>query len=278
MFTIAGCALIATMGALAKRLGAELEPLQVAFLRFALAVPLIVLLAGKDGRRVARTRLLGLHMLRSATAGSALVGAFYAYAHMPLAEAAAILFMEPVLIVLLAVVLARRRPSGAGAAALALGAAGVVTILEPGIGVLSWSGFVALGAALFAAASALLIREIAKREGDGPLLLLGTALTAACLAGPALLVWRAPAPGDWPLLVLIAATGTMAQLLVVRAYRLASPARLAPFEYVQLPIAFVIGAVAFAEPVTAAAVLGTVQIVLATVLAARAPPTKAGKH
>jgi drug/metabolite transporter (DMT)-like permease len=77
---------------------------------------------------------------------------------------------------------------------------------------------------------------------------------------------------------LIAATGTMAQLLVVRAYRLASPARLAPFEYVQLPIAFVIGAVAFAEPVTAAAVLGTVQIVLATVLAARAPPTKAGKH
>lgn len=271
LFTIAGCVLIASMGALAKHLGDDLPPLQVAFLRFLLAVPLVVLVAGKRGRSVVRTRFLGLHTLRSAMAGLTLVCAFYAYANMPLADAAAILFMEPVLIVLLAVLLARRRPSRASLAALALGAAGVLTILGPGMGVVSWTGLVALGAALFAATSALLIREIAKREGDGPLLLLGTALTAVCLAGPALLVWRSPAPGDWPLLFLIAAMGSMAQLLIIRAYRLASPARLAAFEYVQLPTAFLIGALAFAEPIAAATVLGTVQIVLATVVTARAP-------
>ncbi|MEO1091384.1 MAG: DMT family transporter [Pseudomonadota bacterium] len=267
MLAIVGCILIATMGAMAKALGSTLPAVQIAFLRFLLAAPVVLLVAGRPALRLAATHHLGLHMLRAALAGLALVGAFYAYAKLPLAEAAALLFVEPLAIVVLAACWFGRPLTPRKLCATALGLIGVLVILQPGWGMFTTAGAVALAAATMAAGCALVIRAIVQREGDGPLLLLGTLLTAACLAIPAALSWVAPTPTQWLGLVGLAAIGSLAQLMIMRAYRLAPPELLAPFEYVQLPTAFLIGAVVFAEPLTGVVLLGTFCIVGASFLA-----------
>ncbi|TVQ36207.1 MAG: DMT family transporter [Geminicoccaceae bacterium] len=260
------CIVIAAMGAIAKVIGPSLPSTQIACLRFAIALPLIVAFKPKGCVGLLRSRHLGLHALRGLAAGSAMAMAFYAYANMRLADATALLFLEPLFIVALTALGTWQRLGARQTVALALGLAGALVILQPGSSVVSHAGLVAVLAAIAASFVALLTRRLAQSETTAPMLVAGTLLPALVLLVPTTLTWVAPSAEQWAWLGLLALAGTLGQALIIAAYRLAPPSAIAPAEYVQLPAALVFGAVFFAEPMTVTTLAGMGLIIAAPVL------------
>ena len=255
------CVVIAGMGAIAKLLGAQLPAVQIAFLRFALALPLVVVANGRTAGLLLVPPQIGLHLLRGAAAGAALAMAFYAYAHLRLGDATALLFLEPLLVVAIAALAGRRRLRRSQWAAVGLGLVGACVILRPGMGAISIAGLVATMSAAAAAAVALLTRRLAAPRVAPTLLFHGALMPALVLVLPAWWVWVPPTPGEWMLITVLALAGTGGQWLIIAAYRRAAPAVLAPIEYVQLPAAMLLGLAFFDERITGISLIGVGLIV-----------------
>ncbi len=251
------------MAAIAKVLGPEIPPIQIACLRFALAVPVVVIAAQRCGGRLTVPARPGLHLVRGLLAGLAMTLAFSAFARMRLGDATALLFFEPLFIVFLVAVLNRRRPALEQWLAALLGLTGALVILQPGSGLATGPGLLAIAAALCQAGVALVTRELSRDQAKAPILMTGTVLAAIVLALPTAQVWVTPSIAAWMLLVLLALAGTAGQALIIAAYRLACPGTLAPVEYVQLPLALLIGLAVFGEPLTAASMIGSLLIIAA---------------
>jgi drug/metabolite transporter (DMT)-like permease len=117
----------------------------------------------------------------------------------------------------------------------------------------------------------LLTRRLAAPHASSTLLFHGALLPALVLAVPACWLWVPPTSGEWLLIAALALAGTGGQLLIISAYRRATPALLAPIEYVQLPAAMLFGLVFFAEPITASSLIGIALIVGAPFLVRPSP-------
>ena len=246
---------------MAKLLGAELPAVQIAFLRFALALPLVLAASGRTARVLLVPPRLGLHLLRGTAAGGALAMAFYAYAHLRLGDATALLFLEPLFVMAIAALAARRRLRRSQWVAVALGLVGACVILRPGMGAISVAGLVATTSAAAAAAVALLTRRLAAPNVAPTLLFHGALMPAFVLLLPAWWLWVPPTSAEWMLIAVLALAGTGGQWLIVAAYRRAAPAVLAPIEYVQLPAAMLLGLAVFDERIAATSLIGVGLIV-----------------
>ena len=228
---------------------------------------MLALLAPRLGRRLARTARPGLQVLR----GMLLVGSsgfFYlSLRYLPMAEAAAISFVGPVLVAALSGPLLGERIGTRQWVAVLLGFAGVLVIVRPGGGVFSWHALFPLCSALFFALYQLLTRQLAGRENPFTTLfftaLVGTALTSL----PLPFTWQTPTLAQAAFMLGIGLLGGTGHFLLIRAVRQASPAALAPFVYTQLVWSTLLAFLAFGEFPGSASLLGMLVIAAAGLLA-----------
>lgn len=94
----------------------------------------------------------------------------YAFVHMPLAKAYALVFAAPFITALLAAAVLKEPLSLQKLASIAIGFAGVLVILRPGMIPLETAAIGALMAALMFALSNITVRYIGKKNPDEPLL------------------------------------------------------------------------------------------------------------
>lgn len=242
--------------ALSKQMSAGLSPFSIVFLRYALAGLLALALARLSGRgiTVPRTERGGL-VLTTGLVMAAMACLAAALARIPLATAVGAFMIAPLVAMLAAVAFnGERLCCGRLAGALA-GFAGALLILQPGGGfqpaiLLALAGGACLG--LFLA----LTRNRARRADPV------SALAVQCLLGSALLApFALPGLGDFrPAMILPAlALGlvtAVTHFLTVGAYRRSDAALLAPFFYVSLIAAILIGLVWFGESPALSALLG----------------------
>jgi len=228
---------------------------------------MLVLLAPRLGRRLVRTSRPGLQILR----GMLLVGSsgfFYlALSYLPLAEAAAISFVGPVLVAALSGPLLRERIGKRQWLAVLLGFAGVLVIVRPGGAVFTVHAVFPLTSALFFALYQLLTRQLAGRENPFTTLFF-TALVGALLTSlPLPFTWRTPTPLQVVFMLGIGMLGGFGHFLLIRAVGKASPAALAPFIYTQLVWSTLLAFVFFGEFPGSGSLLGMLVIVAAGLLA-----------
>ncbi|MBD3765991.1 MAG: DMT family transporter [Rhodobacterales bacterium] len=247
LLMLAAILIFTGMDALAKGLIAQHPPLQVVWARYAgQAVILLVILAPRLAVHL-RAHAPGALALRGLAQLGA-TGVFFAgLGHIGLAEATAIMDINPVLITLGAALflgerLGLRRVLGVLAAMV-----GAMIVIRPGLGVFSPAALFPLAAAVCYAVHALITRATGGRDSLWTALLwtalIGTAVTSAGL--PA--VWQPLAPGALPGFLAIGAIGAMGQLCLIRAFALAEASALAPFGYVGLVFATLWGIVLFDE-------------------------------
>ena len=167
---------------------------------------------------------------------------------LPLADATAINYSTPVLVVLLAVFLLRERMTSARIAFVIAGIAGMLLIVKPGSEVFHGGALFAIGAACCYALYQILTRMLA---GEDPRVL----LFYPALLGTLVMSILAPA-FDWPpampwqhivLIVLGGLLGTGGHFLFILAFRHAPASALTPFTYMQLVWATLLGWFAYAE-------------------------------
>ena len=228
---------------------------------------MLALLAPRMGLDLVRTRHPGLQVLR----GLLLVGStglFYlSLIYLPLAEAAAISFVGPVLVAALSGPLLRERIRPRQWAAIGLGFVGVLIIVRPGGGVFTWHAVFPLVCALLFALYQVLTRKLAGRE-NALTTLFFTALVGALLTAlPLPLTWQTPTPVQLAFMIGIGVLGGTGHFLLIRAVEAASPAALAPFIYTQLLWSTLLAYAVFDEFPDSGSLLGMAVIVLGGLMA-----------
>ena len=235
-------------------LGAPLHPLQVSHGRFLFAFLTLCALAAVLRPHI-RQPDLRLHIGRTAFGWGGVTLMFAAVAFMPLSDATAISFLNPVF--------------GRWVAA-ATSLIGALVLLRPGPETFQIAGLLALGAAVLMGIELIFIKKLANREPPFQILLVNNAI-GLCIATLAVLpVWTMPTAGQWAALAGIGVLMASAQTCFVNAMARADASFVTPFSYLTLVFAAVYDGVIFGVVPDRISVLGAVIILSgATLLALR---------
>lgn len=233
----AATAVLAMMDVSAKHLGATLPAEQIAWSRyFGQTLAMLALFAPKRGLALLSTRRPWLHLWRSALMLACTLLFFNAIRMMPLADAVAISFLSPLLLVALAALLLKERVGVRRWSAVAVGFLGAMIIVRPGMGVASWGAALVLVMCLTYALYLVATRIAAADGEDSIVSLFYTGLVgAAALTVWTPFVWVTPATSfDAALFAILGLFGGVGHYLIILAYRDAQAAALAPLNYLSL--------------------------------------------
>jgi drug/metabolite transporter (DMT)-like permease len=217
--------------------------------RFAVqAVVMAVLFAPAMGRNLVRTPQFRLQIGRSVALIVSSVCFYNALRSLPLADATAIIYCTPVLVILLSVAVLKERITRPRGAFVAAGLVGMLLIARPGASVLQGATAFALGAAALYAVFQILTRKL---HGEDPRVTLAyPAFFGAVLTMPMLLLLDYPISMSWAdagLLLLVGCFGTTGHFMFIRAFQSAPASALAPFTYTQLVWAVLFGWLVFGQ-------------------------------
>ncbi len=232
----AGVGIFSIMDAAMKGLSARYPTFEVAALRGAVSLPLVVLWIAVRGefRGLLRVRW-PLHLVRGVLSVGMLAGFLYSIRELPLAEAYSIFFVAPLMITAISAWVLRERVDAGRWLAILVGLAGVLIVWRPtGGGALSLAGLAAIGAAAAYALSAIVVRILGRTDSTLSMVfwyLVCLTLGSWALAAPN---WLPVAPSDWPILGVVAVTGTVGQFALTEAFRRGEASVVAPFEYTAL--------------------------------------------
>lgn len=229
-------ALFALMDAGLKTLSERYPPFQVATLRGAASLPLVLAwsLATVGWKPLLRVRW-PLHLLRGAIGITMMASFVYALKRMPLSTAYTIFFVAPLLITAMSVPFLGERVGPRRWIAIAIGLIGVLVVLRPtGEGMISLAGLAVLLAAFGYAVSAITVRVLARSDSNQAMvvwLLALMALGSGALAWPD---WQPIRHDDLWLIAAIGVVGALGQYAITLAFRHGEASLLAPLEYTAL--------------------------------------------
>ena len=253
-----GFCLLAPLGdAVAKLLGETLPLGQLLFVRFAVQAAMLIPMVAATGRlwRM-RGRILRLTALRTLLHMGGIGCMFTALQYLPLADAIAIAFVMPFLMLLLGKFVLDEEVGMRRLAACAVGFCGTLLVIQPSFAQVGWPALFPLGVAVLFALFMLVTRQLAKDvDPIGLQAVSGVMATAVLLpvlligdfAGSTPLSLVAPSGGEWGLLAAIGVIGTGAHLLMTWSLRYAPAATLAPMQYLEIPVATMFGWLIFRD-------------------------------
>lgn len=229
-------ALFAMMDAGLKQLSAHYPPFQVASLRGAASLPLVLIwaLATVGVAPLIRVRW-SLHLLRGVL-GVAMMAAFvYAVARMPLSTTYSIFFVAPLIITAMSVPFLGEKVGPRRWTAIAVGLIGVLVLLRPtGEGLVSLAALAVLVAALMYSVSAITVRILARTDSTQSMMVW---LMAMIAVGAGVLAWPQWVPirsDDLWLIAGIGVAGALGQYAITEAFRMGEASLIAPLEYTAL--------------------------------------------
>ena len=250
----------------AKYMTADLPPLVLVwgyFLGIFASVCVLALTKVSHLPQEISSRRLALHFGRAGLLVASISFAFIALRFMTLADITAISFTAPLFITVLAVPFLGEKVGRARWLAVLVGLAGVLIVVRPGSGLLSWGSLLPLLTALTFAGFQIVTRLIATTENTfATLFYTGFfGLIWSSLALP--FVWQSPLTWHWLAFFLQGALGVAAHLCMIKAFSLAEASLLAPFNYSKLLWATVAGYIVFGNVPTWNTLAGAAVIALA---------------
>lgn len=250
------------MDALAKLLSRDLPVLEIVWARYmAQSLVLLPFVIWQHGRLALKLREGPLQVVRSGLHLLAGILFFSALSLVPLADCVATFFVSPLIITALSVPLLAERLGPWRVGAVVAGFIGILLIVRPGFAAVSYGLLLALGAGCAHALFAIASRKLA--GSDPPLI--GTfviGLIGSVVLGCAMpFVWVWPDHGQWALLAAVGLIAAFCQLLVIMAYEHAPASQLAPFAYLEMVSATILGLLLFGDFPTAITWLGIVIVI-----------------
>jgi len=226
----------------AKELLQTYPLVQFVLLRSIIAIAIMLVIAPRfGGLKSLRTREAGWHVVRSILAIGAMFGFFYGLARMPLVNALTLGYTAPLIVTALSAIFLGDEVGWRRWTAVVIGFVGVLVMLRPGRGELSFAAIAVLIAAFCYASQAITARRLGGTEST-------LSLSFYVLLGPLVVScvffdsdsWLTPDLQGWVLIVGAATCSIVAWIGFINGYRAVSPAILAPLEY----SALVAGAIA----------------------------------
>ena len=245
---VGACLLFPVGDAIAKHLVSMHDVLLILWLKYVvqtLLVGLVILFTmPRSAFHSQRWRL----QIGRGVAGIGSYGPFLiAVSYIPLADAIAIEFSSPLIVVALSVPLLGERVGVRRWSAVVVGFVGTLLIVRPGLGMVHWAASLMLVAATCVALMQIASRALARNE-HALTSLFYLSLTGLVITSPAVpFVWAELDGRTWAMMLAVGGIAGFCHYLFVRAYEFATAALLAPFTYAQIIGATILGYLVFAD-------------------------------
>lgn len=251
LFLLGSGVVFTILDSLAKETSTFIPVLQVAWGRYVFHVAFLPFYAERPvgaplwsaGRwaRMFATRRPWLQILRSLLLLGATLFFFGAVSYVPLAEAQAVAFVEPLLITAIAHFFLAERIGVRRWLAIVVAFAGVLIVIHPGFGMLHWGMLLSLGSAGCGSIYSTLTRVVSRHDSAGTSLAYSgvAGFVGLSLAMP--FVWQPASAHVWLLFFALGISGGLGHFLMIKAFGHAPGGTLAPFIYVQMLWMVIIG-------------------------------------
>ena len=265
LLMVAFCLLAPLGDATAKLLGA-LPLAQIMLGRYAMQAALLLPLVRAGGHRLGLdARVWRLTVVRTLLHVASFTTFVAALRYLPMADAVAIIFVLPFILLLLGRFFLGEEVGPHRLAACAVGFLGTLLVVQPSFAEVGAPALLPLLGAVFFAVFMLVTRRIA-RDADPLVLQAASGLVATAMLLPLLVLgaalgWPELAPvslstRELLLLALLGTLGTGAHLLMTWSLRFAPSATLAPIQYLEIPFTTLIGYLVFGDLPNGVAALG----------------------
>lgn len=274
---ITALALFSVMASLIKASAPHVPPWEAVFFRSFFAMPVIVIWLARRGDLKTGLKVqnpMG-HFWRGFIGTTAMMLGFAALMILPFPEVTAIGFASPLLIVVFAAMFLGEEVRLFRLSAVGFGLVGVMIILYPRLTVFGagaaetaalMGAMLALGSAAFRAMAQIHIRKLVQTDQTSAIVFYFS-LTATGLSLLTLpLGWVMPTGRELVFLVSAGLVGGVAQIFLTTSYRYAEASLLAPFDYVSMIYALLIGYFIFSEIPTLPMLAGSALVISAGIV------------
>lgn len=263
---------IAATTLLAKALGTDalgpaLHPFQVTHSRFLFAFVAIAAVTAARGQRISSPRW-SIHIGRTLCGVVGVTCMFTAAARIPLSDATAISFLNPVFGMILAIPFLGEKVGPWRWLAAATAFCGALILLRPGPDTFQIAALFALGAAAALGTELIFIKKLADREPILQVLFVNNALGLTISSIAVLFVFAAPTPHQWLALAGLGFAMAAAQACFINAMARADASMVTPFSYLTLVFAALYDATIFGQLPDLVSYLGAAVILAGAALLA----------
>lgn len=225
----------------------HLHPFEVTFFRHAFTLMIMLPWMLRLGVNNLRTKRFPLIALRGLLGFVSTVLWFYAVPHLALADATAINFTAPLWATVFAALILHEPVRLRRWTATAVGFAGVLVVLRPGLEEFSvWAVVMLFGAASWGSQH-IVLKMLSRTEPANVIVCYHAILLTPAALILSLFVWRTPGLADILWLLALGALGTIGHLCLARSFAAAEASVVLPFDFSKMPIAAAIGYIAFDE-------------------------------
>mgnify|MGYP003741967087 CR=1 FL=1 len=249
-----GFCVMAPMGdGMAKALAGTFPVLMLVFVRFATQAALLAPLVARNLPSLRLSaRLWQLTLLRACLHITGLWAMFASLTYLPLADAIAIAFVMPFILLLLGHFVLGEEVGPHRMGACVVGFMGTLMVIQPSFATVGWPAMLPLIVAVVFALFMLVTRQISKEIDPITLQTINGVQASAIVGGGVLITgaqtaWSLPQGTDILWLFALGALGTLAHLSMTWSLRLAPASTLAPMQYLEIPVATIIGLAVFGD-------------------------------
>jgi drug/metabolite transporter (DMT)-like permease len=255
-----GLAFVGVNG-IVRHLGTDLPAAQSAFLRFVFGLVFLApALVAMRGTRLP-AGIWPLFLWRGALHVAAVIFWFWAMARVPVAEMAAIGFLNPVIVLVIAGLLLGEGLGRGRVVSVLVALMGALVVLRPGLREVSPGHLAQLAATVCFAVSYILAKRLSGMAPASVVVAMLSVTVAVGLAPIAAWVWQPVSAVQLAWLAGVAALATLGHYTMTRAFRAAPLAVTQPVTFLQILWAALLGALVFGEAVDGLVILGGALIV-----------------
>lgn len=252
-----------TVTAMVKMVGDDVPSTQSGFLRYALGLVFLIPMLPAVRRAHVDRRLATLFLARGAAHAIAVSLWFFAMTRIPIADVTALNYLNPVYVIILAVVFLGERLGPYRIGAVVIAFAGTFVIIRPGFREIDVGHLTMLVAAVAMAASYFMAKLLSQKVAAEVVVFYLSLIVPILLAPLAWMIWVPVAWVDIGWLFLCAFFATIGHYTMTLAFRAAPLAVTQPVTFLQLVWATLVGVFVFAEPVDGFVVTGGAMIIAA---------------
>jgi drug/metabolite transporter (DMT)-like permease len=250
------------MSGVIKHVSREL-PVAVVFLfRMAFAIPLILPWVARDGFRSLNTRRLKDHFVRGTVGALSMWCWVFGVKYLPLTTFTAISFTRPLWMTLAAWLMLREVVSRQRAMLTLVGFAGVLIVVRPVLDAQLAVLVTVLGGAV-SSLTLVQVKQLATTEPAARIVFYFSLFGTLYALPFAIMAWTTPSLPQLGWLALGAIAAASAQYCVARAAALGDATLITPVDFLQLPLAAIVGLAVFGELPDLLTIAGSAVIVSA---------------
>ena len=266
----AGMLIIPFLDVFAKLLGETHGPLEITFWRFFMQTVLMLPFMVSLNLWMIPPGTIMMQAVRGLLLAMATVFFFAALQHLPMAEAIAIFFVQPMILTVLSALILGERLRIRRIAAILAGLGGTMVILQPSLVIFGWAAVLPLGSAVSMAFYMILTRKLSGTVNPYQMQFFGSVVAMVVLGGMTVFgtLFQMPGAGmsmlsgievSWVIGLGLAAT--IGHAFIVWAAGNAPANLLAPFQYVEIIGAATLGYLVFGDVPATSTFVGVTVII-----------------